>query len=122
MTSSHQSEIIRHCRTFEALKALRISAKFGRLPNVTTVASIDVGPPSSYLASTIRHIVRPKNLIAGKLPLRQHMFMALFRSAAPSLYPSMLRASTTQRHRNSHVVMLTIMSRETTPSRGHLPT
>lgn len=52
------NDIIRHCRTFEALKARRISAKFGRLPNVTTVASIDVGPPSSDLASTIRQIVR----------------------------------------------------------------
>ncbi|XP_049520780.1 uncharacterized protein LOC125944395 [Dermacentor silvarum] len=51
------SDVMKHCRTFEALKMRRITPKFGRLANVTTVASIDMS--SSFdLASTIRQIVR----------------------------------------------------------------
>lgn len=53
------ADVIKHCRTFETLKAKRITPKFGRLANVTTVASVDVGPiPPCDLASTIRQIVR----------------------------------------------------------------
>ena len=51
------SNVLRHCRTFETLKTRRIAPKFGRLTNVTTVASVDVSPPAD-LASTIRQIVR----------------------------------------------------------------
>ncbi|KAH7987791.1 hypothetical protein HPB51_026537 [Rhipicephalus microplus] len=50
--------IIPQYRKFKAPKARRISAEFGRLPNITTVTSIDVVPPPSDLASTIRQIVR----------------------------------------------------------------
>lgn len=51
------SDVMKHCHTFEALKTRRITSKFGRLANVTTVASIDMS--SSFdLASTIRQIVR----------------------------------------------------------------
>lgn len=52
------SDVIMHCRTFEALKARRITPKFGRLANVTNVASVDVLPAPSDLASVIRQVVR----------------------------------------------------------------
>lgn len=51
------ADVIRHCRTFEQLKTRRVTPKFGRLANVTTVASID-NDQSLDLASTIRQIVR----------------------------------------------------------------
>lgn len=51
------SAVQRHCRTFEKLKTRRIAPKFGRLANVTTVASVNVSPPAD-LAATIRAIVR----------------------------------------------------------------
>lgn len=51
------ADVIRHCRTFETLKMRRITPKFGRLPNVTTIASVD-DSASFDLASTIREIVR----------------------------------------------------------------
>lgn len=46
---------IQHCRTFEALKTRRITPKFGRLTNVTDVASVDNG---DSLPAIIRRIVR----------------------------------------------------------------
>lgn len=52
------TDVIRHCRTFEALKLRRIIPKFGRLAKVTTVASIEDDIPSVDLATTIRQIVR----------------------------------------------------------------
>ncbi|KAH7985208.1 hypothetical protein HPB51_026855 [Rhipicephalus microplus] len=51
------ADVIRHCHTFEALKVRRTAPKFGRLPNVTTVASVDNYVPPD-LACTIREIVR----------------------------------------------------------------
>lgn len=51
------SDVIRHCRTFETLKQRRITPKFGRLANVTTVASVET-TPTVDLATTIRQIVR----------------------------------------------------------------
>ncbi|XP_077532506.1 uncharacterized protein LOC144144881 [Haemaphysalis longicornis] len=51
------ADVIQQCRTFEALKTRRITPKFGRLTNVTTVASVDDNPPPD-LADTIRRIVR----------------------------------------------------------------
>ncbi|XP_077557041.1 uncharacterized protein LOC144170904 [Haemaphysalis longicornis] len=50
------SDVVQHCRTFEALKKRRITPKFGRLANVTTVASVDETPPPDF-AETIRRIV-----------------------------------------------------------------
>lgn len=35
------SDVMQHCRTFEQLKTRRVAPKFGRLANVTTIASID---------------------------------------------------------------------------------
>lgn len=55
------SDVIRRCRTFETLKTRRIAPKFGRLANVTTVASVDTNPPTD-LSSTIRQIVREELL------------------------------------------------------------
>lgn len=55
------SDVIQHCRTFEALKMRRIAPKFGRLANVTTVASVEVSPSVDF-ASTIRQIVREELL------------------------------------------------------------
>lgn len=55
------SDVVRHCRTFETLKTRRIAPKFGRLANVTTVASVDESP-SADLSSTIRQIVREELL------------------------------------------------------------
>ncbi|KAH8025416.1 hypothetical protein HPB51_007728 [Rhipicephalus microplus] len=55
------SDVIRHCRTFEALKTRRITPKFGRLANVTTVASVDASPQTD-LSATIRQIVREELL------------------------------------------------------------
>lgn len=54
------ADVINHCRTFEALKTRRITSKFGRLANVTTVATVDVCQNSlpADLSSTIRQIVR----------------------------------------------------------------
>ncbi|KAH8042417.1 hypothetical protein HPB51_023256 [Rhipicephalus microplus] len=51
------SDVQHHCRTFEKLKTRRIAPKFGRLANVTTVASVDVSPPTNLVA-IIRAIVR----------------------------------------------------------------
>ncbi|XP_049516924.1 uncharacterized protein LOC125942694 [Dermacentor silvarum] len=51
-------DVVLHCRTFEALKARRITPKFGRLANVTNVASVDVVPAPSDLASVIRQVMR----------------------------------------------------------------
>lgn len=51
------ADVIRHCRTFEQLKTRRIIPKFGRLANVTNVASI-ADDHALDLASTIRQIVR----------------------------------------------------------------
>ncbi|XP_077551742.1 uncharacterized protein LOC144165852 [Haemaphysalis longicornis] len=61
------TDVIRHCRTFETLKARRITPKFGRLANVTTVASVDA---SSFadLSATIRQIVREELLRHGDSP------------------------------------------------------
>ncbi|KAH7955500.1 hypothetical protein HPB52_010469 [Rhipicephalus sanguineus] len=50
------------------------------------------------------------------------MSAVLSRRAAPFLYPSMLRASTTQGRRYSRVVILIFMSRQTTASGGRPPT
>ncbi|KAH8027400.1 hypothetical protein HPB51_005228 [Rhipicephalus microplus] len=46
----------RHCRAIVKLKTHRIAPKFGRLANVTTVASVDVSPPA-VPAATIRAVV-----------------------------------------------------------------
>lgn len=51
------TDVVSHCRAFEKLKTQRILPKFGRLANVTTVASVDVGP-SDDIALMIRRIVR----------------------------------------------------------------
>lgn len=54
------SDLRRHCRTFEALKTRQISPKFGRLDNVTTVAtvaSVDVAA-SDDLAAKVCRVVR----------------------------------------------------------------
>ncbi|XP_077522936.1 uncharacterized protein LOC144133634 [Amblyomma americanum] len=51
------ADVIKQCRAFEALKARRIAPKFGRLSNVTTVASVDVPYPED-IASIVRRIVR----------------------------------------------------------------
>lgn len=50
-------DVIRHCQAFAALKTRRIAPKFGRLPNVTTIASVD-DTQAMDLSSTIRQIVR----------------------------------------------------------------
>ncbi|KAH7964633.1 hypothetical protein HPB51_027127 [Rhipicephalus microplus] len=50
------STVQRHCRTFEKLRTRHIAPKFGRLANVTTVASVDVSPPAD-LAATVRALV-----------------------------------------------------------------
>lgn len=75
------SELIRHCRTFEALKTRRITPKFGRLANVTTVASVDTSPPLPDLSSAIRQIVREE--------LQRHDEQA--RYAAPRCSSSVFR-------------------------------
>lgn len=54
-------DVIRHCRTFEALKLRRITPKFGRLANVTSVASVDV-TAAVPMADMIRQIVREELL------------------------------------------------------------
>lgn len=74
------SDVIRHCRTFEALKTRRITPKFGRLANVTTVASVDTSSPTD-LSATIRQIVREE--------LLRHEEQA--RRAAPLYNPSTFR-------------------------------
>lgn len=51
------ADVASYCRTFEALKLRRICPKFGRLPNVPTVASVDTGP-SEDIASLVRRIIR----------------------------------------------------------------
>ncbi|KAH8035243.1 hypothetical protein HPB51_004484 [Rhipicephalus microplus] len=56
-TLTSVTDVIRHCRTFEQPKTRRITPKFGRLPNVTTITSIDSNQALN-LASTIRQIVR----------------------------------------------------------------
>lgn len=75
------SELIRHCRTFEALKTRRITPKFGRLANVTTVASVDTSPLLPDLSSAIRQIVREE--------LQRHDEQA--RYAAPRCSSSVFR-------------------------------
>ncbi|XP_077557779.1 uncharacterized protein LOC144173139 [Haemaphysalis longicornis] len=55
------SDVVQHIRTFEALKKRRITPKFGRLANVTTVASVDLQPPADF-AEMIRRIVREELL------------------------------------------------------------
>ncbi|XP_077564585.1 uncharacterized protein LOC144180052 [Haemaphysalis longicornis] len=62
------SDVVQHCRTFEALKKRRITPKFGRLANVTTVASVNVTPPPDF-AETIRRIVR-EELLRHQKPRR----------------------------------------------------
>lgn len=54
---STTADVIEHCRTFEALKLRRITPKFGRLANVTSIASVEASPPNS-MADMIREIVR----------------------------------------------------------------
>ncbi|XP_075742282.1 uncharacterized protein LOC119169209 [Rhipicephalus microplus] len=56
-TLTSVTDVIRHCRTFEQLKTRRITPKFGRLPNVTTITSIDSNQALD-LATTIRQVVR----------------------------------------------------------------
>lgn len=58
------ADVIRHCQTFAALKTRRIAPKFGRLANVTTVASVD-DTQAADLASTIRQIVREELRVHG---------------------------------------------------------
>lgn len=72
------TDVIRHCRTFETLKMRRITPKFGRLPNVTTVASVDEHTPFD-LASTIREIVREELTRHARLTPHE---------ATPVLHPS----------------------------------
>ncbi|KAH8029146.1 hypothetical protein HPB51_023686 [Rhipicephalus microplus] len=52
---------MKHRRTFESLKVRRISPKFGRLSNVSTVASVETVPPND-LALTIWQIIREELL------------------------------------------------------------
>ncbi|KAH8024536.1 hypothetical protein HPB51_025455 [Rhipicephalus microplus] len=47
----------RHCRTLLTRKSRRITPKFGSLPNVTNVTSLDLHPTPSDLASIIRQVV-----------------------------------------------------------------
>ncbi|KAH8008818.1 hypothetical protein HPB51_005865 [Rhipicephalus microplus] len=56
-TLTSVADVIRHCRNFGQLKMRRITPKFGRLPNVTTIASIDSNQALD-LATTLRQIVR----------------------------------------------------------------
>lgn len=51
------ADVMQYCRTFEALKTRRITPKFGRLPNVATVASVD-NTSCDDIASVVRRIVR----------------------------------------------------------------
>lgn len=55
------SDVIRHSRTSETLKKQRITPKFGRLANVTAVASVDTSSCID-LPSIIRKIVREELL------------------------------------------------------------
>lgn len=50
--------MIRHCRYFETLKTRRITSNFGRLTNVTDVASIENTVVPNNLPAIIRQIVR----------------------------------------------------------------
>ena len=63
------ADVIRHCRTFEALKLRRITPKFGRLANVTSVASVDATATVS-MADMIRQIVR-EELLRHEDPVRR---------------------------------------------------
>lgn len=54
---STPSDLKKHCRAFEALKMRRIGPKFGRLDNVTTIASVSV-PTHDDLSSVIRQVVK----------------------------------------------------------------
>lgn len=76
------ADVIGHCRTFEALKTRRITTKFGRLANVTTVATVDVCQDSvpTDLSSTIRLIVREE--------LRRHLYAPLNAREPPCDTPS----------------------------------
>lgn len=67
------SDVIRHCRKFEALKKRRITPKFGRLSNVTTVASVDSTSPAD-LAATIRQIVREELRLHEDVPSKAASF------------------------------------------------
>lgn len=60
------SDVVRHCRTFETLKQRRIAPKFGRLANVTSVASIEAASTGD-LSATIRQIVREELLRHGEM-------------------------------------------------------
>lgn len=51
------ADVVRHCRAFETLKTRRITPKFGRLANVTTVASLDISATED-IAAVVRRIVR----------------------------------------------------------------
>lgn len=79
------SDVIRHCHTFEALKQRRITPKFGRLANVTTVASIDA-TPTVGLCATIREIVREELL-------RHDLVPRALESASPSYFSEDTTAS-----------------------------
>lgn len=50
------ADVVRHCRAFETLNR-RITPKFGRLANVTTVASVDISATED-IAAVFRRIVR----------------------------------------------------------------
>lgn len=50
-------DVIKHCRTFEALKLLRITPKSRRLASVTSLGSVDTTGTLS-MVHVIRHIVR----------------------------------------------------------------
>ncbi|XP_077519825.1 uncharacterized protein LOC144129553 [Amblyomma americanum] len=63
------ADVIKHCRAFEALKLRRIVPKFGRLANVTSIASVDVAAPVS-MANMIRQIVR-EELLRYQDPVRR---------------------------------------------------
>ncbi|XP_077491779.1 uncharacterized protein LOC144102362 [Amblyomma americanum] len=63
------ADVIKHCTAFEALKLRRVVPKFGRLANVTSIASVDVAAPVS-MADMIRQIVR-EELLRYQDPVRQ---------------------------------------------------
>ncbi|KAH8025595.1 hypothetical protein HPB51_010352 [Rhipicephalus microplus] len=68
---------MKHCRTSESLKMRRITPKFGRLSNVSTVASVETVPPID-LALTIRQIVREKLLRCQQIYHRPSNFQDVY--------------------------------------------
>lgn len=54
---SPTANVLRHCQTFEKLKTRHITPKFGRLTNVTNVATIDTAPMLDTVPSMIWQIV-----------------------------------------------------------------